>query len=569
VKLDLENAEDWLVGHRYLVLLVLGLVLYIAFLGLRDVWYPDEPDIAEVALAMFNSGDWVSPRRMGEVWVDYPPMVYWVAVVSSHLLGGMTAFAVRLPNAVIAIGIVMMTCAFGSRWFDQRTGFWAGLALLIALQFMWQGNSYRPDVTFTLGIASALFLYGEGAGRSVWLKVAAFACLGFALLSKGILGLLLPGLVLVLWHGSRREWAQLFLLAPLSLVSLAVFLPWVVGTAQAMGWDNILYEFYAQNIGRFLSGDRGHDQPFWYYFQTFWVDLWPWAILFPAAALWTKRAGLLSQPKVQLLFWWFFTFFVFLTLASTKRQLYLLPAYPAAVLILGHWLALVGRRSERRQQPVLSERAVRLGTIFIAGAIGAGGIASVAFSLFVDSIIASREFQPQQIAVGEALRIPLLILGPAMIAAAIWMGVSAWRGQTRRALLRTGAAHVGIWALVLAFVAPAFAPTKTYGPQSRWIREQIAPDESRIGMVSPYQGPYKRGGFAFEMGGTMVDLLYTREEVEDFFSQHPGSVVIIDEDWMDGIFPPDDEARDARMVRELFASDTRYFVMRSPGAVRP
>jgi 4-amino-4-deoxy-L-arabinose transferase-like glycosyltransferase len=571
VNLNLGKAEGWAVAHRYLVLFVVGVLLYVAFLGLRDVWYPDEPDIAEVALAMFNSGDWVSPRRMGEVWVDYPPMIYWVAVVSSHVFGVMNAFTVRLPNALIAIGIVLMTCAVGSRWFDRRTGFWAGFALLIALQFMWQGNSYRPDVTFTLGIAAAFFLYAEGEGQSFWWKVAAFACLGFAMLSKGILGLLLPGLVLVLWHGSRRQWKQLLLLAPLSLVSLAVFVPWAVGTAQAMGWDDLLYEFYAQNIGRFLSGDRGHDQPIWYYFRSFWIDLWPWAILFPVAVVWMVRAGMLRRPKVQLLLWWFGTFFVFLTLASTKRQLYLLPAYPAAVLILGAWLARVGtsQPSERNEQPVPSERAVRIATIGIAAAIGAGGIASIAFSVFLDAIVAGRDLQPQQLAVGEALRVPLIVLGVVMLAAAAWMGQAAVRAQTRTALMRTGLAHVVVWALFLGVVAPAFEPAKTYGPQSRWIKAHIGPEETSIGMVSPYQGPYKRGGFSFEMGGTMVDLLYSREEVDDFFAEHPDSLVIIDEDWMDGIFPPDDDARDARTLNRLLVSDTTYFVMRGPEQQQP
>jgi 4-amino-4-deoxy-L-arabinose transferase-like glycosyltransferase len=566
VKLRLERAEDWAVDHRYLVLFVFGLFLYVAFLGLRDVWYPDEPDIAEVALAMFNSGDWVAPRRMGEVWVDYPPMIYWVAVVSSHLLGEMTAFSVRLPNALIAIGIVLMTCAFGSRWFDARTGFWSGLALLIAVQFMWQANGYRPDITLTLGIAAGFFLYAEGTERSLWWKVAAFACFGFALLSKGILGLLLPGLVLVLWHGSRREWSQLLLLVPLSLVSLAVFVPWVIGTAHAMGWDNILYEFYAQNIGRFLSGDRGHDQPIWYYFRSIWVDLWPWAILLPVAFVWTKRAGLLRRPKVQLLLWWFGTFLVFLTLASTKRQLYLLPAYPAAVLILGHWLAHVGRPQEAASAglPPPSERAVRIATAFIAIALAVLGIVSIAFVVFYDSIIAGREMLEHQLAVGAALKVPLVVFGVIALAAAAWTGASAWRKQTRPALIRTGLAHLAIWGFVLAFVAPAFGPTKTYGPQSRWIKEQIGPDETHIGMVFPAQGVYKRGAFAFEMGGTMVDLLYTRAEVDDFFRQHPTSIVIIDDDSIDEIFAGDEAGREARTLRQLFVSDTSYFAVRGP-----
>ena len=134
-----------LVRYRYLLLIALGLLIYVPFLGLRDLWYPDEPDIAEVCKAMFDSGDWISPRRVGVIWVDYPPMIYWAGALFSHLLGGMSEFALRLPNALAAIGIVLLTCATGSRWFDARVGLWAGFMLLTAQLFAYQAVSYRPD----------------------------------------------------------------------------------------------------------------------------------------------------------------------------------------------------------------------------------------------------------------------------------------------------------------------------------------------------------------------------------------------------------------------------------------
>lgn len=370
----------------------------------------------------------------------------------------------------------------------------------------------------------------------------------------------------MLWHGSRREWSPFLLLAPLSLVSLAVFLPWVAGTARAMGWDNLLYEFHAQNIGRFLSGDRGHDQPFWYYFRSVWIDLWPWALLLPVAIVWSVRAGLLRRPKVQLLFWWFGTFFLFLTIASTKRQLYLLPAYPAAVLILGHWLAYVGnpRAAASSGLPEPGERAVRIVTATIAAAMGAAGIFGIAFVLFFDSIVSDREMLEQELAVGAALKPPLLVFGILALAAAVWVGQSAWRRQTRAALIRTGLSHVAVWAFVLAFIAPTFEPRKSYGPPSRWIKEQIGSEETHIGMVFPTEGSYKRGAFSFEIGGTMVDLPDTPEDVDGFFAEHPTSIVIIDDDSIDDIFAGNEAAWEARTLRRLAAGDTTYIAVRGP-----
>ena len=100
------ESSSPLVRYRILLLIGLGVLLYIPFLGLRDLWYPDELDIAEVCRAMFLSGDWIAPRRMGTIWVDYPPMIYWVGTVSSHVFGTMSAFTLRLPNALTAVATV-------------------------------------------------------------------------------------------------------------------------------------------------------------------------------------------------------------------------------------------------------------------------------------------------------------------------------------------------------------------------------------------------------------------------------------------------------------------------------
>jgi 4-amino-4-deoxy-L-arabinose transferase-like glycosyltransferase len=565
-----DAIETWAIRNRYLFLSLGGLLLYVAFLGLRDVWYPGEPDMGEVALSMFNSGDWIAPRFMGEVWITYPPMMYWTAVIFSHLFGEMTAFALRLPNALSAIAIVLMVCAAGTRWFNARAGFWAGFALLISVTFTWQANGYRPDVLFTLGIAAGLLLYAVGTDheRGGWLKAAAFACLGFAMLAKGILGLLLPGLVLTLWLGARRQWAQIFMLAPLSLVSFAVFMPWVIGAAQAMGWESLIEEFYAQNLGRFASGSRGHHQPFSYYFKNFWVDLWPWAILFPWAVTWTIRSGLWRNPRVQLLLWWFGTFFIFLSFAETKRQLYLLPAYPAIVLILGPWLATVGRPDDENPSDttVPGDKPVQVLSIIIAVLFGVLGVASLLFAAFFDAIVASQDLSEIRMEVANRLRIPVLLLGITVLTGAVWTGIAAIRRQTRSALVRTGLSQIATWTIALALVAPALQPAKSFGPQSRWIKEYVGPEQTHIGMVYPGMGERKRGGFAYEMGGTMVELLEDQTQVEQFFTEYPDSVVLINEVALDDIFKGDETNWQPRILRVLPVGSTYYTVVRGqPG----
>jgi 4-amino-4-deoxy-L-arabinose transferase-like glycosyltransferase len=548
-------------SYRTLLLIFSGALLYIAFLGLRDLWYPDEPDIAEVARTMFRSGDWISPRRMGEIWVDYPPMIYWAGTISSHVLGGMSAFSLRLPNAIAAIGTVLVTSAAGKRWFDARTGLWAGFCLLTFLSFVYEANGYRPDVLFTLTITAGMVTYAEGAGDhpQFRLRALAFVFLGLAMLAKGPLGLLLSGLALMLWHGARREWRRIFELAPLSLIAVAIYMAWFAANARAMGWDNMLHEFHAQNLERFLTSEyRGHAQPWFYYLRNFWIDFAPWSWLVPPATWWLIRSGRWRDPKVQLPLWWFGTFFVFLSLAATKRQLYLLPAYPAVALLLGPWIASVGH-GERGMNEGPGPRSVRVYSLILAIVYSTIGIALIGVLAKYDSIVSSLDLNDLEFQVAGNVRIPLGLLGIALLGCGLWIG-QAWR-RVRVSLVRIGAAHVALYVVILAFAMPAFEPSKSYAPQSRWISGQIG-DETHFAMVDP-AGIARRGGFSYYTG-TMVDLLDSPAEVERFFEEHPYSLVLIIEDSTDRIFAGNESAWRPRILRELRVGSHLYVVVAGP-----
>jgi hypothetical protein len=128
--------------------------------------------------------------------------------------------------------------------------------------------------------------------------------------------------------------------------------------------------------------------------------------------------------------------------------------------------------------------------------------------------------------------------------------------------MRTGLSQIIIWSVALAFAAPALQPIKTFGPQSRWIKQQIGPEQTRIGMVYPGMGERKRGGFAYEMGGTMVELLDDRAQVDRFFTEYPDSVVLINDKSIDDVFAGDESSWQLRTLRMLPVGNTSYAVVR-------
>ena len=555
-----------LVRHRFGALLALGLLLYVPFLGLRDMWYPDEPDIGEVCKAMYDSGDWIAPRRMGEIWVDYPPMIYWTGTATSHVLGGFSEFALRLPNSLAAIALALITAWAASRWRGPWAGFWAGFALLTFQQFAYEAVNYRPDVLFSLFIGAGMLVYARGAGDrpNGWLRVAGFALLGLAMLSKGPLGLLLPGLVLTLWHGSRREWRRILELAPLSLVALAVYLPWFVACAKAMGADSILHELYAQSFARFVGAThRGHGQPVYYYLTQIWVDLLWWGPLLPFAIWWSWRAGLWKDRNYQLWLWWLSVFLVFLSTAVTKRQVYMLPAYPAAALLLAPWLTRL-TRGEGNESPGPSQKPAWVYGFFLSGLLVVLTLVMLAITLAADLIIEKGGLEDLEVIVVQAERIPAAIMALVLLSAAWWIAQAARQRSAASVLNRIAVVAIPFFLVVFGAIMPALNPAKTYRPQGEWIRREID-SETSFGLAYPPRGHHKMGGFSL-YSGAHVELLMNRTELESYLREHPKSLVLLHSKHTDQYFATDDDDWRQTVVRELLVGRDRYFVLKGPAS---
>ncbi len=540
-------------------LAALGALVYVLWLGARDLWYPGEPDLAEICRAMFVSGDWTVPRRNGEIFLNYGPLFFWAGSLSSHLLGGMSEFSLRLPNALAAIGLVVATSLVGSRWFGPRAGLWAGLLLLASWEFSWQAIGFRVDVLFALFVGLGIFAYASGAGPDArWApRVAGFALLGLAVLVKGPLGLLLPGLVLTLWHAGRREWRAILELAPLALVAIAVALPWYIASAISLGAETVIREFMSQNFSRFGSGEQGHGRALYYYISRIWLDLTLWAALLPFALWWIFKTSVWRDRRVQLALWWFGTFFVFLSIAATKRKLYLLPAYPAAVLLLARWIAALGE--ERADAPSPDPRPAR---VFAAGfriLLAALAVASLACAAALGLVVGRLDVLDTTRQVLLELRLPALATGVG--AAALWL----WVGRPRRGkdleltLRRLALAHVLLYLPVVAWIFPTLDPLNTYAPPGRWIADRIESEE-HLG----YMGSDRKVGAFGYYTGKRMDRVESEPEIEAFFREHPGSLVVIEEKRSEELFARGEADWSGRVVRDFEAARRRYLVLGGP-----
>jgi len=343
-------------GHLAVIGLAAGVVFWIQ-LGVPALWDEDEPLYAAIALDMYQRGDGIVPRYNGELFAEKPPLAYWL-MMFGYWLVGVNEWAVRLPSAVFGVGTGWVVYFLGRRLFSPSVGFWSALAATTNIIFTVSARAATTDSVFVFFTTLAMYAFvrsgmvrfapGERESPGSWWTFALmYGCLGFAVLAKGPIGLVLPvgmlGLFVLIrwqwesadrWWSDRRRWllgrfarpAEEDFLRPDWQVKtlVAMLLSWLVGLAAlarilrpkrllqaawqmrpitalavcglvAVPWyvlvgletdGEFLWKFFwEQNVLRTMKPMQGHSGPVWYYIPAILVGFFPWSVfLGPALA---------------------------------------------------------------------------------------------------------------------------------------------------------------------------------------------------------------------------------------------------------------------------------------------
>lgn len=202
-------------------------VVWFASTGTRSLISPDEGRYAALALEMMRSGDWITPRLNGLLYFEKPPMQYWIGALFFHVFG-VSEFAARLWPATAGFLTVLLVGFTGARLWNRETGI---RAAAIAASMVWIiGNSHflTLDAGLTLFMTLALcavliarFATSDKTQRRSWIWIA-WAAMAGAVLSKGLIGLLIPGAVLFfasLWRRDFSLWRQMHWVSGLLIFS--------------------------------------------------------------------------------------------------------------------------------------------------------------------------------------------------------------------------------------------------------------------------------------------------------------------------------------------------------------
>ncbi|MCP4204113.1 MAG: glycosyltransferase family 39 protein [bacterium] len=434
--------------HQRLVLLLAAL-LFLWWLGGRDLWAPNEPYFAEGAREMVVDGEWAVPHVNGVVSTDKPPFFFWLIALVSLPFGKVTLWTSRLPSVFAALGTLAITMRLGRRFYGNRTAALAGLVLATSYMFWEQARWVQTDAVLCLLIWIALAAFvefragdrnGLRAGLLFWLSLA------LAVLTKGPVGLLLPlGIAVVVLLGDRKiglwrafaPWAGpgLFLLVIVSWMLLATF-----GSGGEYSVWGALKEHF---VDRGIHGLH-HKRPPWYYLEVLPAMIMPWTFLLPGAMVlaWRRR---LSFDRFLLAAAWFVV--IFFSISTEKRELYALPALPAIALMTAALVAnLAGwNEAEETGARLPGPRWITLGqTILGALLIGTAIYAPIAAGDY--------DFVPQWAVVIFAVL--LSATGIATIHAAA-------KGPLLRSVLSPAAGFAVLYLFVASVLWPAFEPRKS------------------------------------------------------------------------------------------------------------
>lgn len=333
------------------LLLLAGYALgYLATLGVRPLFVPDEFRYAEISREMLASGDWITPRLAGLVYFEKPVLGYWLGALSIGAFGE-NRFALRLTSALAAGVCAWLVGALVRRSGESEVAalLAAGVLLTCAL-FFGVGTFDTLDSLFACLVSASLalaFLASEGRPRSASLWALAGACAGLAFLAKGFLGFALPGLVVAPYLVWERRWrAGLRHAAWAPLVALAVPLPWAVAIhlREPAFWADFVWR---EHIQRFVSDDAQHPAPFWYFAPVLLAGALPWTLLAPAAVA-GLRARVPARPLLRFALCWLVLPFAFFSLSRGKLGTYILPCFPALGILVAIGLDARFESGERR-----------------------------------------------------------------------------------------------------------------------------------------------------------------------------------------------------------------------------
>ncbi|MBU0571043.1 MAG: glycosyltransferase family 39 protein [Candidatus Omnitrophica bacterium] len=358
------------------ILLLISLFLFLFGLGNMALTDPDETFYAQTAKEMASSGEWVTPVIFGQPQFEKPILYYWLIEISYKFFG-INEFSARLPSALFGIAGILGIYFIARLIFSPLCGLLSGFAMASCVQYIILSRGCVTDMVLTVLILFSFlfFLYGFSGRWKGWYLVSAAMC-ALAVLTKGPIGLFVPGVVIMGYLASGGRWKQLKKIPV--FWSIAIFLivcmPWYILITKIHG-SGFINEFFGfRNMTRFLEAEHRIGSSPFFYIPVIIGGIFPWtSFLFFGAWAVCRKDRFVSGVTGHKLFLslWFLVVFVFFSVSKTKLVTYVLPLFPViAIVIARFWEMAITPGSGHKMARSMNAAYLMFIILTFAGLIG-------------------------------------------------------------------------------------------------------------------------------------------------------------------------------------------------------
>jgi 4-amino-4-deoxy-L-arabinose transferase-like glycosyltransferase len=482
-------------------LLVQAGAVFLAAAGFLVTLAPSAPFTKELGVCESGAvrdvlaGNLILPRFLPGPIIHVPPLYWWMAALSVKALGWNEA-AFRLPSLIAAALTCAVVFAWGGRTMGPRVGLWSAAALLLCHFFIDAARQPRMDAMLMLFVTAAAVSLERAITRRAQAKphanryfVAAAGAIGLGALTKGVLGIVLPGLIVALFLLVCGRLSELFHIdiAATFAAGLAIGLAWFVAGYQLGGRPFLEWQVRMNLWSRFIpaaAGGAGYCvHPFWYFAPQILRGFLPWSLYLPAFALaaWPVAGRRLPEPAAYALCW-FAALFIFFSSSHGKCLVYILPAFPPLAILIG-WAIVQGQERSNTRRWV--QQLFATGSAIIAGGTALIVIAAIVIIAYGVPPKLASQLHPTdrrflELLVRHSFNPPLLFwAGVSLLGASIAIGGLLRAAPTFETYGTLVIAVVGAW-FWFAVMNPALAQGETLKTFARQAAV-LVPANVRIG----------------------------------------------------------------------------------------
>ena len=331
---------NWTKG-KILFLFIIPLFLYISLLPMMPLMEPDEARYSDIPSLMNRTGDYITPHLNHVVYLEKPPLCYWATALLFRIFGE-NEFSSRLFAALCAWGCILLVYRIGVFFHDEKTGLYSAGVLSTFLYHSIVGkiNILDMPLAFFVGLATwAGFRYVTGdSQRKGWLYLL-YVGSALAFLTKGLIGVVFPFAITILWLSISKRWADIFRLFPPGgmILFLLISCPWIL-LVQKANEDFLWFFFVREHFLRYTSeiGHRSHGILSYVPVVIFGTLPWSAFLLKAFKEGVEKKTPLFKTSEKRFLLAWIFFIFIFFSFSSSKLIPYIAPIFLPIAIFMGH-----------------------------------------------------------------------------------------------------------------------------------------------------------------------------------------------------------------------------------------